>query len=79
MFERIKKLIRIGDLWRRVELLEVDNDLLKQQNKDLGERVGLLEKRTVSERTLEKEVISPRQILDEWLNGASEEDDADGK
>ena len=74
MLKKIKRIFKIGELWSRVELLEADNDLLKQQNNDLDSRIKKLEYRTISERTLEQDTVSPSRVLDEWLNG---EDGAD--
>lgn len=59
MFRRLIKRINI---FKRLRVLE--------------EKVEALSKRTVSQLTLgDDESVSTRQIIDEWLNGESEESD----
>ena len=59
MFRRLIKRINI---FKRLRVLE--------------EKVEFLSKRTVSQLTLgDNESVSARQIIDEWLNGESEESD----
>lgn len=59
MFRRLIKRINI---FKRLRVLE--------------EKVEALSKRTVSQLTMgDDESVSTRQIIDEWLNGESEESD----
>lgn len=57
-----KRLIKKINIFKRLRVLE--------------EKVEFLSKRTVSQLTLgDNESVSARQIIDEWLNGESEESD----
>ncbi len=76
MLKKIKRIFKTGELWRRVELLEADNYLMKEQINDLNSRIEKafkrteqLEKRTISYRTQQTDIVLPRQIFNEWLNG----------
>ena len=70
MFEKIKNLLRIGDLWKRVALLESKLAFLRDQ----VEEIKSLEKKTISQTTLaEDKPLSTREIVNEWLNGEEED------
>lgn len=61
-----KWLNRKSELEKRVEELEDDVSMLKLQ-------IDGMQKRTIAERTTEKDTPpSASQILDEWLNGKDE-------
>lgn len=72
IFRLLKKFFgRRAELERKVALLEINYEAIKKQYEELSKTVEEL--KTISRRTLsENEQPSPQQILDEWLNGASE-------
>ena len=63
---------------RKLALLEINYDLLKEQYESLKDKVEELTKKVDEMQTAsstiqdDKDQPSPRQILDEWLNGGKE-------
>lgn len=74
MFEKIKNLMRIGDLWKRVALLESKHAFLRDKVELLEAKAKEVEKKTISQKTLEEDKpLATGQIINEWLNGKEDE------
>lgn len=59
---------------KRIKALEEKNAALEKEISELKDCVKDL--KTISARTSQEDApVSPSQILDEWLNGAKEEDE----
>lgn len=57
-----------GKYKKRIRELEAENKALRSENEEL-------KKKTISQRTTEEEPPVPfSQIIDEWFNGAKEEE-----
>lgn len=64
-----------GKTKKRIAALEAEIAALKAENEKLKRRNAELSKKTISERTTEEERHpSFAQVVDEWLNGAKEEE-----
>ncbi|MBQ8371550.1 MAG: hypothetical protein IJX38_01240 [Clostridia bacterium] len=58
---------------KRIISLEREVEALRGQVSRLEEKLGELGKKTISQKTMEKQPVSYNQIVDEWVNGEDED------